>query len=239
MNLFSQIVSPAPYIFMVVVLILAFILLMRNSRYFNRQRREEPDWVRTARPRYDGSANAYPRSGDSSSAAPTTPPTTTQRHLDAMPKTAQWEVDMHETARELKAQLDSKMSALQALIAEADRAASRLEAAMESRDDAHNAPPSNRMPSGGSPLFTPKPGPPHMAEKSRAGLPTSQAQALRPAPAPTASGVSTQNRKQEIYALADYGLSESAIAQRLSMPVGEVELILSFAVKTRAYLDYL
>ena len=37
---------------------------------------------------------------------------------------------MHETARELSAQLDSKLSALQALIAEADRAAARLDAAV-------------------------------------------------------------------------------------------------------------
>ena len=231
MNLFDQIGSPASFIFMIVVLGIAFILLMRTSRYFSRQRQEEPKWSRAARPRYDGSATAYSRSGDSSTAAQTTPPTTSQRHLDAMPKTAQWEVDMHETARELKAQLDSKMSALQALIAEADRAASRLEEAIESRDDVHNAPPSNRISSGGSPLFKPKPGPQTMGEKSQAGLPTTQAQALRPAPVATASGVSAQNRKQEIYALADYGLSDSAIAQRLGMPIGEVELILSLRDK--------
>ena len=102
---------------------------------------------------------------------------------------------------------------------------------MESRDDAHNALPSNHIPSRGSPLFNPKPGPPPMGEKSRAGLPASQVQALRPTPAPTASGVSTQNCKQEIYALADYGLSESAIAQRLGVPIGEVELILSLRGK--------
>jgi hypothetical protein len=42
---------------------------------------------------------------------------------------ASWEVDMHETARALSARLDSKMSALQALIADADRAAERLERA--------------------------------------------------------------------------------------------------------------
>jgi hypothetical protein len=231
MNPFDQIGSPASFVLIVVVLGISFILLMRTSRYFNRQRQEEPKWVRAARPRYDGSANAYPRSGDSSTVTPTMPPTTSQRHLDASPKSAQCEVDMPETARELKAQLDSKMSALQALIADADRAASRLEAAIESRDDTHNAPPSNRMPSRGSPLFTPKPGPQPMAEKSRAELLTSQAQALRPAPAPPASRVSTQNHKQEIYALADYGLSDSAVAQRLGLPIGEVELILSLRSK--------
>jgi hypothetical protein len=232
MNLFNQIGSPGAFVFIIVVLGISFILLMRTSRYFNRQRQEEPKWMRDARPRYDGSATAYSRSGDSSTAAPATPPAKSQRYLDATPKTAQWEVDMHETARELKAQLDSKMSALQALIAEADRAASRLEAAIESRDDTpNNPPPSNRIPSRGSPLFTPKPGPQPTAAKSPAGLPASQVQTLRPAPAATPSRVSTQNHKQEIYALADYGLSDSAVAQRLGLPIGEVELILSLRGK--------
>jgi hypothetical protein len=231
MNPFEQIGSPGSFIFMVVVLGIAFILLMRTSRYFNRQRQEEPKWTRAARPRHDSSAAAYSRSSDNSTAAPATPLTVAERHLDASPKTAQWEVDMHETARELKAQLDSKMSALQALIAEADRAASRLEAAIESRNDASNAPVSNRMPSGPSPLFTPKPGPLPRAEKKQAGLPTNQAQASHPATG-TATGASSQHHKQEIYALADYGLSDSAISQRLGVPIGEVELILSLRSKT-------
>src|SRR5271165_3935483 len=44
---------------------------------------------------------------------------------------AQWEVEMHETARQLSAQLDAKLSLLQSLIVEADRAAARLEDALE------------------------------------------------------------------------------------------------------------
>ncbi len=163
MNPFDQIGSPGAFVFIVVVLGISFILLMRTSRYFNRQRQEEPKWSRTARPRYDGSISAHPRSGDSSTATRTA----SEHHLDAMPKTAQWEVDMYETARELKAQLDSKMSALQALIAEADRAAFRLEAATKDSENTDSMPPSNRMPSGGSPLFTPKPGPPPRQKKTR------------------------------------------------------------------------
>ena len=151
-----------------------------------------------------------------------------------MPSTAQWEVDMHETARELKAQLDSKMRALQALIAEADRAASRLEATLKTRHNKDDTPSSNRPRSGGSPLFNPKGGLPSMQEKKPAGLPANQAQALRPAPPPTALEVSPQRNRQEIYALADHGLSDSAIAQRIGMPVGEVELILSLRGKARS-----
>src|SRR5271157_4551382 len=44
---------------------------------------------------------------------------------------AQWEVEMHETARQLSAQLDAKLSLLQSLIVEADRAAARLEGALD------------------------------------------------------------------------------------------------------------
>ncbi|MFW6125407.1 MAG: hypothetical protein ACOC46_04595 [Pirellulales bacterium] len=41
------------------------------------------------------------------------------------------EVEMHDRVREITGTLDSKMSALQALIADADRAAARLEAALD------------------------------------------------------------------------------------------------------------
>ncbi|MGD0654330.1 MAG: hypothetical protein ABSA16_08315 [Thermoguttaceae bacterium] len=232
MNPFDQIGSPTAFIFIVVVLGISFILLMRTSRYFSRQRREESKWPRAARPGWDGSSTAIPTTPPTSS--PTTPPTASQRHLDAMPSTAQWEVDMHETARELKAQLDSKMRALQALIAEADRAASRLEATLKTRHNKDDTPSSNRPRSGGSPLFNPKPGPPSVQEKNPAGLPANQAQTLRPASPPTASAVSSPHRHEEIYTLSDYGLSDSAIAQRLAMPVGEVELILSLRGKARS-----
>lgn len=53
-----------------------------------------------------------------------------------------WEVKIHDLGRELSAQIDSKMSALQQIIADADRAAARLEAALSSagRED-HSEPP--------------------------------------------------------------------------------------------------
>ena len=138
---------------------------------------------------------------------------------------------MHETARQLKAQLDSKMSALLALVAEADRAASRLEAAAKNSENIENSPPSKRPPSGGTPLFAPKPGPPPREDKKTAALPTSQAPALQPAPAATPSAASSRHHQKEICALADGGLNGSTIAQRLAIPVGEVELILSLRGK--------
>jgi hypothetical protein len=36
---------------------------------------------------------------------------------DAPPEVLRWQVEMHETARDLKAELDSKLSAIQALVA--------------------------------------------------------------------------------------------------------------------------
>jgi hypothetical protein len=47
-----------------------------------------------------------------------------------------WEVEMHETARTLSAQLDSKMSALQALVQSAQQEADRLERLREQDEKA-------------------------------------------------------------------------------------------------------
>lgn len=57
------------------------------------------------------------------------------RYSGRPPELDRWQVEMHETARELSARLDSKMSALQALIADADRAADRLEQARRQTHD--------------------------------------------------------------------------------------------------------
>lgn len=123
---------------------------------------------------------------------------------------------MHETARALSAQLDSKMGALEALISEADRAACRLEAAGAESPDALRQPP------------PPEP------------LPTTQAEALRPSgpsehPPGEADEASQRRsvgrRQEEVYTLADYGLDAAEIARRVGSPVGEVELILGLREK--------
>jgi hypothetical protein len=51
--------------------------------------------------------------------------------LDAPPEVARWQVELHETARELKAEIDSKLLALQALVNVAREERERLEAALE------------------------------------------------------------------------------------------------------------
>ncbi|MFO7907455.1 MAG: hypothetical protein ACQESR_13645 [Planctomycetota bacterium] len=62
-----------------------------------------------------------------------------QRSLSSTPPDVlRWQVEMHETARELKAELDSKMRVLQLLIGQARQEADRLERILdhlESPDD--------------------------------------------------------------------------------------------------------
>ena len=113
-----------------------------------------------------------------------------------------WEVQMHELARDLSARLDSKMGVLQHLIRDADRAAARLEAALGA--------------AGQSP-------------------PGTQAERLLPAQTRVASDAAPTaaepGRYDEIYLLADYGHPPAEIAQRLKLPIGEIELILSLRAR--------
>ena len=131
---------------------------------------------------------------------------------------AQWEVEMHETARQLSAQLDAKLSLLQSLIAEADRAAARLEDAL---DRAYPTLPP------GSQAESLRPAAGH-ARDFRHEIETAAAESDLSTPddepPPTTDRV---RRREEIYRLADYGFAAAEIARRVGSPVGEVELILS------------
>lgn len=51
--------------------------------------------------------------------------------LDAPPEAARWQVELHETARELKAEIDSKLLALQTLVNIAREERGRLEEALK------------------------------------------------------------------------------------------------------------
>ncbi|MHB8903373.1 MAG: hypothetical protein ACYC6Y_31810 [Thermoguttaceae bacterium] len=109
-----------------------------------------------------------------------------------------WEVEMQDLARDLKAEIDSKMVTLGQLIRDADRAAERLERAL-GRDTAGENPP------------------------------TGVGEVTGPQPSREAKG----NLRDEVYQLADYGFSASDIAQRLSTPVGQIELILRLREESR------
>jgi hypothetical protein len=173
-------------------------VLLRTYRRLPRQRREEPPLVEVSRPEEAEQGH----------------------HLEAPPEVVRWEVEMHETARALSAQLDSKIGALRALIGEADRAAARLEAARGgSADDGPQT-------EGEEALGQRRPG--TQAEALRASgesdLSTTRAQRW----SPRRSG---RPSPEEVYGLADGGLGSAEIARRLGMPVGEIELVLGLREK--------
>lgn len=87
--------------------VFCWVLLRRSHRRLGRWPKDQPTLVRTPRPEDESHDSDAPLPDD----------------------LVRWEVQMHETARNLSAQLDSKMSALESLIRDADRAAARLEAA--------------------------------------------------------------------------------------------------------------
>ncbi len=165
-------------------------LLLRTHSSFRRQRGGGSTLVETPRPA----------------------PEPQGHNLGAPDDVARWEVRMHETARELSAELDSKMRALRVLIEEADRAAARLEAAQL------------EAATGGPPAAADSPA----SDAVAAG---DQAQALKlppsqPPPSEKRNRTSARQRRQEIFTLSDYGYGAPEIAQRIGVPVGEVELVL-------------
>ena len=122
MSLLAQIGGPTALLLLALVVMIG-VLMMRSHRYFSRQDRSPI--VRTERPQPSLHGAPHGATPDS---------------------LAQWEVQMHETARDLSAQLDSKMGALQHLTCEADRAAARLEKALAAGDCAA---PGGREPAAG------------------------------------------------------------------------------------------
>lgn len=171
-------------VFLGVMAIVISFLLMRSGRYFNRRR--EPEGSRSplrARLEQRGEPTSAP------------------------PELLQWDVKMHDTARELAGQLDSKLSALQALVIEADRAAARLEAALRAAAQTQ--------------LPCSSPAGEHQAAALRAGGDRAGLDLANVSP--TGGG----HRKEEVGTLAAYGYDAQEIAQRTGLPIGEVELILS------------
>ena len=167
-------------------LLLSGVLLFRSQRYFSRlaQRTSFSDALRE----------------------PPADPDPAELAVSSR-KAERWEVEMQETARELSARLDSKMSALQHLIRDADRAAARLERALNPAAPGSGAP----APSAG---------------------PVADQEGLAPAPDGAAAGIAGyQQRYEEIYMLADYGYPPEEIAQRVDSPIGEVQLILGLRKK--------
>jgi hypothetical protein len=123
---------------------------------------------------------------------------------------------MHETARDLKGELDSKMGALQALIRLAKEETTRLEAAIaEAKQLGISACPDT------------------LAELERLleqeACSTADALGNLPRLSNLASDqlVKPAECRQKIYSLADQGHSPTSIAERVGATVGEVEMVLN------------
>jgi len=213
-GLFAQIELPTLVALLALVMTIGW-LLWRSHRYLARQ---DKGWSPSAR--VSGRQAEQPRPS-----------------LDAPDDVIRWEVQMHETARDLAGQLDSKMAVLAHLIREADRAAGRLESALASVGGLPDTPPAV------------EPATSELADTSAepvplAAPPTDQAEALKSAGAAEGGSVAhkpapetdrprrpADERYEEIYLLADYGFDAAEIARRVGSPVGEVELILGLREK--------
>jgi hypothetical protein len=132
-----------------------------------------------------------------------------------------WEVEMHELARELRSQIDTKMRALEALIRHADDAIARLDQAIDRaeslgilEDHASVAAESTWDSATAAHSTSPE-------------LASRQSTLTRAAPKSRPLRIDDETRFERVYALADAGLSASKIATQIGSQVGEVELILS------------
>jgi hypothetical protein len=133
-----------------------------------------------------------------------------------------WEVEMHELARELRSQIDTKMRALEALIRAADEAIGRLDQAID-RAESLGILDEESPVAAASTNWTTATAMRDASAKSEAGASTVRRPECRPRPL----RLDDEARFERVYALADAGLSATKIAAQIGSQVGEVELILS------------
>ena len=139
---------------------------------------------------------------------------------DAPPELLRWQVEMHETARDLKAELDSKLSALQALVALAREERALLEATISrlGRDEFDH-------PRGTLAAIESLGDPAALEDSQRLAQVAARMPVL---PADLAADLFERDRQSlAVSRLADQGLSSESIAEHLHLPLGEVELLLS------------
>ena len=109
MNVFAQFSGIGTVLFLVGMVLVIGILLLRSHRYFGRRPKNPSVIVQAKRPEAKQKGH----------------------HLDSPDEVVRWEVEMHDIARELSAQLNTKIGVLAQLIRDADRASARLETALK------------------------------------------------------------------------------------------------------------
>lgn len=160
--------------------LMIFILLRRSYRYFGRREKAGPALPRMSRP---DARNDEPLRG-------------------APPELARWQVEMHETARELKGEIDSKLSLLQTLVGQARKESQRLEANLErARQLGHTT--------GRDTLDTIEALASELADEMATALPGST------------------DQRELVYSLAEHGSHAAEIAGQVGLPLGEVEMLLN------------
>ena len=173
------------------VLMLIFLLLRRSRRYLGKTKKE----ASKSRRKLDDARRETPL-------------------LDAPPEILRWQVEMHESARDLKAELDSKMGALQAIIRIATEESARLEAAIARAEQLGVSPCANTL----------------EAIEALSGDEDFGGDVLPHPPSATSDDIAAQ--RTVVYQLADQGLAASAIARSIGAPLGDVELLMSLRSKS-------
>ncbi len=168
------------------VLMLIFLLMRRSRRYLGKTKKQKA----SPRRKLDDARQATPL-------------------LDAPPEILRWQVEMHETARDLKAELDSKMSALQAITRIASEESARLEAAIARAEQLGITGCADTL----------------AAIEELHGSDDFGGGALPEASSTTTDEIAS--RRDAVYQLADKGLAASAIARSIGVPLGDVELLMS------------
>lgn len=100
----------SPWLLLVGLALLTFILLRRSYRYYRRKKKEDKKNV----------VAEIQRRGEKSEPRRDLP------LIDAPVELTRWHVEMHEVARDINAELNSKMISMQALIRLADEATQRM-----------------------------------------------------------------------------------------------------------------
>ncbi len=190
-QIFNGGTGTAQWVFLAGLVLLIFILLTRSRRHFRQVAKHQANASFNPEPATTGTRRTSVAAG-------------TGLNKSATRQHEQWEVSMHDLARDLSGQLDSKIRVLELLIREANQAASRLKRLGTNRSrgtgEAHAARPVKPQASFKPPI---------------------QRSVERQRTAPT------NPRAERIYALADAGLSPTTIANQIGSQLGEVELILS------------
>ena len=176
--------------------LLVTILLRRSFRYLGRtSRRPASALEKVARPRASSR----------------------QALDDAPPELLRWQVEMHETARDLKAELDTKIAVVRQLLLMVTEQQERIERSIAKAEHLGLARCRDTL-SEIKNATTPSAGPANQQ------IPSDRLGCLPPTS--TESQGQLTDRRQAVSRLADLGTSSAAIANQLSLSVGEVEMLL-------------